>query len=895
MKKLTILIVALAMALVLGGAAWAGLNDGLIAYWSFDQCDATDDTGTGFNGTLYGNPSCEDGVEGKALFIDPVNDYIKFSGALGPNNIRAFSFFINSKGPNDLNRAGYVIGKYNWHGERSFRIESYRGDSSRIAVHFYERGDAYDGDGVSSYYEDPGSLDPTKYTIINNTPLETNAWKHVVVNITDTEIEIWIDGSITNKVKRDYQQYFHSGEPVYIGNLFNIGPDFTFNYRLNGTLDEFRIYNRPLAEAEIQQLYGHNLSIATISVPATKLGDFSSFQFEALYGNPPYSWSISDGALPAGIDLSVDGTLSGTPTKAGQFTFIVRVTDGNGDFAEKQFSLDVLLTLPPPDIRINKASTLAVPGRTLEYFTIVENVGNITVENVTIVEFLDIGLSVIDANPTPENDPTTDPVIVWNLSSLAPGTAKLLSHKSQLSGSTPLGDDIGRPACNADDLREIAACIDNISQNWATVFCGTTCGSIPAACLWQPNPYWIITCPATLGGCFWCVHGLSQDLEDQVLDCARKQGCELPENWTIGPLDPNEKVVIAKQFIQPDQLLVYPIHFENIGDVEALNVFVTDVLDVNLDASTLEILSPDGASFNPATRTVRWDLIGRNLQPGETDNALISIRPLPGLPSGTEIRNSAEIQFEVFEPITTNEVVNIIDHIKPIAMMDPLPTETRTLEFEISWAGTDAVGEIDTYSVFVSVDGGPFTPFIEKTRDTNATFSGEPGKTYGFICIATDTAGNIEVQKAVAEVMTEVVVTEVEVHVDIKPGSCPNPLNVKGEGVLPVAVLGTADFDVVQVDIATLQIEGVAPLRSAYEDATTPFDPATGKEDCFKDCTHEGPDGFLDLTLKFSAQEIVGTLGDVEDRECRVLKLTGTLIDGTPIVGEDVVLILKKK
>ncbi|MCK4822322.1 putative Ig domain-containing protein, partial [bacterium] len=354
---------ALAMAFVLGGAAWAGLNDGLIAYWSFDQCDATDDTGTGFNGTLYGNPSCEDGVEGKALFIDPVNDYIKFSGALGPNNIRAFSFFINGKGPNDLNRAGYVIGKYNWHGERSFRVESYRGDSSRIAVHFYERGDAYDGDGVSSYYEDPASLDPTKYTIINNTPLETNAWKHVVVNITNTEIEIWIDGQITNKVKRDYQQYFHSGEPVYIGNLFNIGPDFTFNYRLNGSLDEFRVYNRPLTEAEIQQLGGLDLSITTISVPATKLGDPFSFQFEALYGKPPYSWSISDGMLPDGMGLSSDGILSGTPTEAGEFTFTVRVTDDNVNFAEKEFTLDVLLTLPPPDIRITKTTTTPVPGR----------------------------------------------------------------------------------------------------------------------------------------------------------------------------------------------------------------------------------------------------------------------------------------------------------------------------------------------------------------------------------------------------------------------------------------------------------------------------------------------------------------------------------------------------
>ena len=49
-----------------------------------------------------------------------------------------------------------------------------------------------------------------------------------------------------------------------------------------------------------------------------------------------------------------------------------------------------------------------------------------------------------------------------------------------------------------------------------------------------------------------------------------------------GPQDPNEKQVIAKTFIQPDELLVYPIDYENIGTVEALDVFVTDVLDENL-------------------------------------------------------------------------------------------------------------------------------------------------------------------------------------------------------------------------------------------------------------------------------------------------------------------------
>ncbi len=55
-----------------------------------------------------------------------------------------------------------------------------------------------------------------------------------------------------------------------------------------------------------------------------------------------------------------------------------------------------------------------------------------------------------------------------------------------------------------------------------------------------------------------------------------------------------------------------------------------------------------------------------------------------------------------------------------------------------------------------------------------------------------------------------------------------------------------------------------------------------------------GPDGLEDLTLKFDAQEIVAAIGAVTDGECLVLEVTGNLKDGTPIQGEDVVVILKK-
>jgi len=136
-------------------------------------------------------------------------------------------------------------------------------------------------------------------------------------------------------------------------------------------------------------------------------------------------------------------------------------------------------------------------------------------------------------------------------------------------------------------------------------------------------------------------------------------------------------------------------------------------------------------------------------------------------------------------------------------------------------------------------------------------------------------------------------VVSISVPVDIKPRGCRNPLNVKAKGVLPVAILGTSSFDVTQVDVTTVQLEGVRLLRSSLADVATPFVPFTGKADAF-DCTAEGPDGVLDLTLKFDSQAVVAALGPVTDGEVRVLQLTGNLLDGTAIVGEDVVVILKK-
>ena len=134
----------------------------------------------------------------------------------------------------------------------------------------------------------------------------------------------------------------------------------------------------------------------------------------------------------------------------------------------------------------------------------------------------------------------------------------------------------------------------------------------------------------------------------------------------------------------------------------------------------------------------------------------------------------------------------------------------------------------------------------------------------------------------------------IPIALDIKPGSCPNPINVKSKGVFPVAILGSADLDVTEIDVASLRLEGVAPHKSSFEDVATPFEPLIGKEDCFEDCTNEKKDGFIDLTLKFDTQAVVSALGEVENKDCWVLTLTGNLYGGSGIIGEDIVIIRKK-
>ena len=151
---------------------------------------------------------------------------------------------------------------------------------------------------------------------------------------------------------------------------------------------------------------------------------------------------------------------------------------------------------------------------------------------------------------------------------------------------------------------------------------------------------------------------------------------------------------------------------------------------------------------------------------------------------------------------------------------------------------------------------------------------------------------------------------DIYVSIDIKPMSCPNPLSVKEKGVLPVAITGLEDFDVTQIDPATVRLfrKGladpikVAPLRWSLEDAGVPYEPFIGKESAYACLEYHSDeygvfDGYLDLSIKFKAQEVVAALGEINDRDVVVLQISGRMKEefgGANIVGEDVVWILKR-
>jgi hypothetical protein len=224
------------------------LNEGLVAYWSFDEGSgdiAHDDSGNGNDGTVYG-ATWVAGVSGYALEFDGVGDYVErpydpdFTPGTGPWTVAAW---VKAAG-------GSISGKIvSWY--RCGADPHCSGEDSAVY-----RLSVSDNNTVGWWVRD----DDGNGDILGGTgPVGNGYWHHVAGTFepADDLRSLYLDGTQVN-MSLDFLTSLEDGGvsiPLDIGRVYITGWGEPCGY-FDGIIDEVRIHDRALSEGEIQDLWG---------------------------------------------------------------------------------------------------------------------------------------------------------------------------------------------------------------------------------------------------------------------------------------------------------------------------------------------------------------------------------------------------------------------------------------------------------------------------------------------------------------------------------------------------------------------------------------------------------------------------------------------------------------
>ncbi|MDP2902488.1 MAG: LamG-like jellyroll fold domain-containing protein [Methylovulum sp.] len=232
-------LVMFLLAFGMNGQANAGLNDGLVAYWSFDDCTAKDNSGNGHDGVITDSLPCSTSKNGKAVYFDGTGSIITVPNtqSLKIDNKITISALVSID--QDNSDAAQIIQK---------------GQSGTIWD--YGLGAYYSYPSYRSWEADWFSTDtqtlPSKYgqyhlltaVVDENNPSNPISTYLDGVKITGTTLgNQWISTS-----NQQYGFINQSDYPLVIG-VGHAGD----NYK--GYIDELRIYNRALTATEVTALY----------------------------------------------------------------------------------------------------------------------------------------------------------------------------------------------------------------------------------------------------------------------------------------------------------------------------------------------------------------------------------------------------------------------------------------------------------------------------------------------------------------------------------------------------------------------------------------------------------------------------------------------------------------
>jgi hypothetical protein len=106
------------------------------------------------------------------------------------------------------------------------------------------------------------------------------------------------------------------------------------------------------------------LTVTTASLPAAVAGVAYSAKLAATGGITPYTWLLSGGALPEGLTLHTNGTISGTPKVGGTFGVVAEVADSDNPAETASGNLSLTVGIDSLVIATTSADLPAAPPGT---------------------------------------------------------------------------------------------------------------------------------------------------------------------------------------------------------------------------------------------------------------------------------------------------------------------------------------------------------------------------------------------------------------------------------------------------------------------------------------------------------------------------------------------------
>jgi hypothetical protein len=123
----------------------------------------------------------------------------------------------------------------------------------------------------------------------------------------------------------------------------------------------------PYTGSQTFEIVVASLAISPAALLGATVGTTYGQQLTASGGQAPYSFTVTTGGLPPGMDLSGSGLLSGTPNAAGTVQFTVTANDVTGLGGRQDYTLSVDPAPTAPVILVNPSSITANTGTSITF------------------------------------------------------------------------------------------------------------------------------------------------------------------------------------------------------------------------------------------------------------------------------------------------------------------------------------------------------------------------------------------------------------------------------------------------------------------------------------------------------------------------------------------------